>query len=210
VQLAILKPVDAARAAVVVFLAALVSCPCAHAAPQQPRMGIFTKKGAMVGMQLPFVDEQGAPTTLGAAALAGKPFILAPIFYRCPRLCGLTFGGIIELVRSMKLRLGEDYSVVSYSFNPSEGPAEAREKRAEILEQLRKKGGSAAGWSFLTASAATIEAINRELDFRVRYADRELEHSSAIFIVSPSGEVRRYFAGVEFSPEKVSAALLAP
>ena len=62
--------------------------------------------------------------------------------------------------------------------------------------------------TFLIADADTIKRVNDQLGFRVRFAEKELEHSSAIFVVTPGGEVRRYFAGVEFNPELVAKALM--
>jgi len=137
---------------------------------------------------------------------SGKPFILVPIFYKCPRLCGLTFGGVIELVNNLPEKLGEDYVVVSYSFNPKEGPKDAQEKRSEVFQRLKVKPVPTTGWRFLTASSESINALNESIGFRVRMADTQFEHSSAIFIVSPSGVVQKYFAGVEFNPKLVSAA----
>ena len=173
---------------------------------QQPRMGIFTKPGATVDLTLPLVDEEGRTMSLGDFIPSGKPFILVPIFYKCPRLCGLTFGGVVELVNNLPEKLGDDYVVVSYSFNPKEGPKDAQEKRGEVFQRLKVKPVPMTGWRFLTASSESINALNETIGFRVRMADTQFEHSSAIFIVSPSGVVQKYFAGVEFNPKLVSAA----
>lgn len=173
---------------------------------RQPRMGIFTKPGATVDLTLPLVDEEGRAMPLRDFIRSGKPFILVPIFYKCPRLCGLTFGGVIELVNNLPEKLGEDYVVVSYSFNPKEGPKDAQEKRSEVFQRLKVKPVPTTGWRFLTASSESINALNESIGFRVRMADTQFEHSSAIFIVSPSGVVQKYFAGVEFNPKLVSAA----
>lgn len=174
---------------------------------RQPRMGIFTKPGATVDLTLPLVDEEGRTMPLRDFIPSGKPFILVPIFYKCPRLCGLTFGGVIELVKSLPEKLGDDYVVVTYSFNPEEGPQEAQEKRKEVFKRIEREPTPSAGWRFLTGSPQSIDALNDSIGFRVRMADTQFEHSSAIFIVSPRGVVRKYFAGVEFDPKRVSASL---
>lgn len=174
---------------------------------RQPSMGIFTMPGATVDLTLPLVDEEGRTMPLRDFIPRGKPFILVPIFYKCPRLCGLTFGGVIELVNNLPEKLGDDYVVVSYSFNPKEGPEDAKEKRSEVLQRLKMQPVPAVGWRFLTARSEIINTLNESIGFRVRMADTQFEHSSAIFIVSPSGVVRRYFAGVEFDSKRVSATL---
>lgn len=174
---------------------------------RQPRMGIFTKPGTIIDLTLPFSDEEGRTAPLGDFVQSGKPFILVPIFYKCPRLCGLTFSGVIELVKSLPEKLGDDYVVVTYSFNPEEGPQEAQEKRKEVFKRIEREPTPSAGWRFLTGSPQSIDALNDSIGFRVRMADTQFEHSSAIFIVSPRGVVRKYFAGVEFDPKRVSASL---
>jgi protein SCO1/2 len=185
----------------------LSSLTIAVASPQPARMGVFTMPDAVIDMDLHFVDEEGRTVTLRDRVPRDKPFILVPIFYECPRLCGLTLSGVANLVNDLPLTLGKDYSVVSYSFNPVEGPKEAAAKRTSVLTRLKKPLRERRGWQFLSSSAEVINTLNGQLDFRVRMADKEFEHSSAIFIVEPEGHVRKYFAGVEFDPGKVRSAL---
>ncbi len=171
-------------------------------------MGVFTKPDAVIDLNLPFLDEAGEKVTLRDRVPSDKPFILVPIFFECPRLCSLTLSGVVQLVNQLSLTLGEDYSVLAYTFNPAEGPREAAEKRAATLKRLKSSPRDPRAWRFLSGNADSIATLNGQLDFRVRMADKEFEHSSAIFIVDPSGLVRRYFAGIEFEPKKVQVALV--
>lgn len=174
---------------------------------RQPRMGIFTKPGTRVDLARQFTDSDGTGASLQEFLIKGRPFILVPIFYRCPRLCGLTVSGVVDLVNRLELRLGSDYSVVMYSFNPDDTTKDAAEKLAKMVARIGGQPVSPQAVRFLTATPEVISATNEALGFRVRYADAELEHSSAIFVVSPDGAVVRYFAGVEFNPTRVSTAL---
>lgn len=194
---------------VVALLVLTLVCSHAHADARQPRMGIFTKAGARVDLSLPFVDSKGGRESLQSMVIPGRPFILVPIFYRCPRLCGLTISGVIELINRLPLVLGEDYSVIAYSFNPEDSPCDASARRSKMMDLISTRPNREDAVKFLVGSSENIAAINEQIGFRVRYADKELEHSSAIFVVSPDGAVRRYFAGVEFDPQKVGAALRA-
>jgi protein SCO1/2 len=170
-------------------------------------MGIFTQPDARINMALPFVDSSGEAITLAAAIPDSKSFILVPVFYQCPRLCGLTISGVIDLINTLPLKLGSDYRVIAYSFNPEDTPAHAQEKRAKAVQRVTSQPVEASSFRFLTATSDAISAINSQLDFRVRYADKELEHSSAVFIVRPDGKIARYFAGVEFNAASVAMAL---
>ncbi len=189
------------------FCALLFSRWDASGDDQQPRMGIFTRPGARIDMTRALVDSAGVTKPLRDFVEPGLPFILVPIFYRCPRLCGLTVSGVIDLVNHLPMTLGDDYSVVMYSFNPDDTTHDAAEKRAQTVARLNKKPVRQGALRFLTASSDAIEALNDALGFRVRFADKEIEHSSAIFVVTPDGAVTRYFAGIEFEPNKVAAAL---
>lgn len=178
-----------------------------YADSRQPRMGIFTKPDATVDLSLEFVDSGGERGTLTSFLPLHRPFILVPVFYNCPRLCGLTVSGVVDLVNQLPLSLGSDYGVMFYSFNPDDTVKEAADKKTKTLARLSNRSGAISAVRFLISSAATIQSINDQLGFRIRYADKELEHSSAIFIVAQDGRVRRYFAGIEFNPTRVADAL---
>ncbi len=184
-----------------------ISVGAAVADVREPRMGIFTKPGARVDLALPFTDSTGTTVPLKELTIPGRPFILVPIFYRCPRLCGMTVSGVVELVNHVPLTLGTEYSVVMYSFNPDDTTGDAAEKHAKTVSRIDTQPVPAQAVRFLTAKPEVISAMNDALGFRVRFADKELEHSSAIFIVGPDGAVARYFGGVEFDPAKVAQAL---
>lgn len=186
--------------------AVLIGASIATAEGRAPRMGIFTRPGATLDLSVPFIGVDGASKPLRSFLGAGLPFILVPTFYHCPRLCGLTFTGLEEFVNGSALRLGIDYQIVAYSFNPAERNGDAAERRARFLSRLKQPSGDG-GVVFLAGTSESIDAINSQLDFRVRMADKEFEHSSAIFIFGPSGKLVRYFAGVEFPKDRVDAAL---
>ena len=43
-------------------------------------------------LDLVFRDERGRPITLREAG-AGKPILLAPVYYRCPQICTMVLNG---------------------------------------------------------------------------------------------------------------------
>lgn len=195
-----------AAALLTLCLIALSGASVAIAESRAPKMGVFTRPGVTIDLSVPFVGADGAAKPLRSFLTPGTPFILIPTFYHCPRLCGLTFAGLEEFVNGSALRLGSEYQIIAYSFNPEEQHGDSEERRAQFESRL-KVPYAAAGTVFLTGSKESIEALNSQLDFRVRMADKEFEHSSALFIFGPSGKLVRYFAGVEFPPERVDAAL---
>lgn len=193
-------------ALIAILVWSIVNPGCADS--RQPRMGVFTKPDAQVDLSSRFTDSHGEGGELRSWVMPGRPFILVPVFYRCPRLCGLTISGLIELINRVPQALGKDYSVVVYSFNPEDTVGDAATTRAQMLKRLSTTLRSDTSLSFLIADATTVASVNDQLGFRIRYADKELEHSSAIFVVSSAGVVKKYFTGVEFNPTQVSKFLV--
>lgn len=171
-----------------------------------PKMGIFTKKDAAIDLGLQFQDAQGRQVTLAQLVKKDTPVILVPIFYDCPRLCGLTTAGVVKLVNSLPERLGADYTIIAYSFNSQETAAAALKKKQAVFAQLKSPPHDA-DWEFLVGSESSVLRLSEQIGFRFRRADQELEHSSAIFVLSPQGRVRGYVAGVEFPVKKIEALL---
>src|SRR5215831_13174306 len=94
--------------------------------------GIVQQLGSSVTMDLPFRDERGNAITLREAA-DGKPFVLALVYYRCPMLCNLILGGLLECLVALGPSAGEQFNVVTASFDPSEGPELALPKKGHYI-----------------------------------------------------------------------------
>ncbi|MBF0488447.1 MAG: SCO family protein, partial [Nitrospirae bacterium] len=63
-------------------------------------------------------DDKGNAVTL--SKYAGKPFILSIIYYRCAQSCPVLNEGLAAALKDAKLRLGEDYNVITLSFDGRE------------------------------------------------------------------------------------------
>ena len=61
-------------------------------------VGIFTQLGTKVDLNREFTDVDGVTKRLGAFAGHGKPILIAPVYYKCPRLCGLLLNGVYDLL----------------------------------------------------------------------------------------------------------------
>lgn len=197
----------------IVFLA-LVSGATGAAALEEPKteldgVGIYTELGSTVDFTLPFVDSDGNTTTLGQIS-EGKPLILVPAYYDCPRLCGLVLKGTLKLINSLTLQLGSDYKVVVVSFDPLEGPELAAKTASQYYSELIKqpKQGAGAVFKFLTGSKASIDALLGQLKFKMVKDRDEYAHTSAIMILTPQGKISQYLSGIEFSSFDTRLALV--
>ena len=83
----------------IVLVAALLGVPQASPSPLQG-VGVDQKPGGAVSLDLVFRDEEGKAITIREAS-RNKPFILAPVYYRCPQLCTLVLNGLLTALKSI-------------------------------------------------------------------------------------------------------------
>ncbi len=172
-------------------------------------VGIFTELGREVDLSLPFTDESGARRELRAFMIPHKPVIVVPVYYRCPRLCGLVQDGVIQLIKSLDLRLGSDFSVLAISFDPREGVEDAK-KAFDILNMRLKKEVSAevSGYHTLVGDTASVTAVMEQLGFKYKQEGADFAHSAAVMVLTPTGQISQYFTGIQFAPWDVHLSLV--
>jgi len=184
--------------------------PMALAARPTPlrEIGIDQKLDEQVPLDLPFRDEGGKLVRLGDY-FGTKPVILVMAYYGCPMLCPLTFDGLVRAMRALPFNLGEQFEVVTVSFDPRETPALAAAKKKDYVAMYRRPGGEA-GWHFLTGEDTAIHRLADAVGFRYKYdaASGQYAHSTGIMVLTPQGKVSRYFYGVEYAPRDLRLALV--
>jgi protein SCO1/2 len=202
---------------VVAMIAALLAPRATHAAEGAPvadsrppalrEVGIDQRLDAQVPLDLLFRDEEGRERPLGSY-FGEKPVVLALAYYECPMLCTLVLNGLVRALRAISLDLGDDFEVVTVSFDPRETPALAAAKKKNYLEQYGRDGTSA--WHFLTGEGPAIERLAQSVGFRFTWVpdENQFAHAAAIMVLTPQGRVARYFYGVEYPPRDLRLGLV--
>lgn len=186
--------------------------PAGPVADQRPEIlrdvSIDQKLDQQVPLDLVFRDESGAERTLGSF-LRGKPVILSLVYYECPMLCTLVLNGLTSALKTMSLDIGNEFDIVTVSFDPKEGPELAAAKKQSYLERYRRMGAEK-GWHFLTGEAGSINRLTEAVGFNYRYdpAIDEYAHAAAIVILTPEGKISRYFYGVEYPPRDLRLGIV--
>src|SRR5437667_4357769 len=117
--------------------------------PLLQKVGFDQRLNEQVPLDLEFTDEAGQPVKLGDY-FGDKPVILVLAYYRCPMLCTLVLNGLVQGLRDIKdMDLGDEFQVVTVSFDPEETPALAAAKKKAYVAQYGRPG-AAKGWHFLT------------------------------------------------------------
>jgi protein SCO1/2 len=190
-------------------LALLSSSPARAQLPKALEgVGIDQHLDGKIPLDLRFTDESGASVRLGDY-FGSKPVVLALVYYECPMLCTLVLNGLVSSVKALSFDVGNEFEIVTLSFDPNETSAMAAAKKETYLEAYRRPG-AAKGWHFLTGDEASIKKLADAVGFRYRYdpASDEFAHAAGITVLTPSGRIARYFYGVEFAPRDLRLGLI--
>jgi protein SCO1 len=176
-------------------------------------VGIDQRLNQQVPLDLQFKDEDGKTVKLGDYFHSGRPVILNLVYYTCPMLCGEELAGEASALGVLRFTPGNEYEVVSVSFNPDETPKDAAEKKQVYIDRMNehlehKTNGE--GWHFLTGQQPEIKQLADAVGFRYRRDTQtgQFIHAAAIMIVTPKGKIAQYYYGVEFSPKDIRLGLI--
>ncbi len=171
--------------------------------------GVVEHRGESVPLDTPLYDDQGRAVRLGDYFDGRRPVIFTLVYYDCPMLCNMMLGDLNEVVRSLKLDLGDDYRVVALSFDHTNTAAQAVDKKLTFTKNIP---GADEHWAFLLGAEQSVRAIADSLGFEYQYieASGEFAHPSVFFVLSPSGVISNYMYGrpdKQFSEKQVRLAL---
>jgi len=125
--------------------------------------------GEQTPLDLPFVDESGKAVRFGDY-FGTRPVVLNFVYYRCEDFCPLLIDGLVRTLRAVSLNLGDDFTVVTVSFDPRDTPA-------DMLGSARHLGvADREDWVLGVASAEDVDlAVSLGYEFKIgplEYADR--------------------------------------
>ena len=94
-----------------------------------------------VPLDVTFRDERGATVRLGDY-FGKRPVVLVFAYYDCPMLCTQVINGLSSALGVLSLKPGQDFEIVTVSFNPADTPASAAAKKAIYLERYQRAGAA--------------------------------------------------------------------
>ncbi len=171
-------------------------------------VGIDQRLGAQVPMDLTFKDETGKSVRLGDYFDGKHPVILTQVYYGCPMLCTLVLNDLTRGMNGLNLSAGDDFQVVTVSFDPRETPAMAKDKKATYLQSYRRPHAEE-GWHFLTGDEANIRQLTQATGFHYKWDEKFnlFIHPSGITVLTPNGVISRYFFGIDYGLKDLKLSL---
>ncbi len=172
--------------------------------PRDPRAEPFLKVefkpqlNTQIPLDLEFMGDDGLRKPLRDRLLPGKPTLLAIVYYRCPTMCNLVLNGMVDSLREIPLRPGEDFGIVAVSFDTSETHVTAHGKKVNALGMYGDS--SPAGWEFLVGDESAVTALTSAARFGFKFdpATNEFSHGTGLLVLTPDGRISRFLPGMDY------------
>lgn len=194
------------------FWAALAAGSLLSAQYARPRLTkdvtIEQKLSSPVPLNLAFRDEANHLAPL-SAYFGDKPVVLSLVYFTCTSLCPMSLRETVLGLRRVSLEPGRDYNVLVVSFDPHDTAEAAAKAKAEYRKQFNRNGYDA-GFHFLTGDEASIAKLTSAAGWRYRWdaATKQFIHAGGIMVVTPDGNMSRYFYGIDYAPSDLRMALV--
>lgn len=176
--------------------------------PLLKTVGIEQRLNEQAPLDAVFKDEYGREVRLGEY-FKGKPVVLALVYYSCPMLCNQILNGMLGSFRQVNFNIGQEYEVVTVSFDARETPELAAAKKQTYLKGYNRKGAEP-GWHFLTGDEANIKRLADAVGFHFKWDEKtnQFAHASGIMLLTPEGKLARYFYGIEYPARDMRLGLV--
>ena len=174
-------------------------------AANQVQVEVVEKIGQHIPLDIVLIDVTGTAQRL--ETLLSKPTILAQIYYTCPGACSLIQGNLAHALNKAPYNLGEEYDVISISFDDTETPEHAR-KAAETYRKIIAENPNRDSWRFFTATADNIARLTGATGFKYfKRGPQDFIHPNLVTVISGDGLIIRYLYGTEYLPFDIGMAL---
>lgn len=172
-------------------------------------MGIDEKLGAALPSDIKLTDEFGNTVQIDELISSEVPTVLNLVYFSCPRVCNFATEGLLQVIGELdSLKLGDDYKVLTVSFDPDETPELAASKAERYRGAVKNSDAEPQTWQFLTGDQENIKKLTDSVGFRYFKDGDEYAHGSALIIITPEGKVSRYLHGIEHEPSDFRLSLL--
>lgn len=171
-------------------------------------VGIDQNLNQQVPLDLTFRDENGKSVQL-SQYFGKKPVVLSLVYFGCPMLCTMVEDGLLQSLKKVSFDVGDEYNVLTVSFDPHDTPQIAAAKKA-LYVGLYGRPGAEKGWHFLTGDQDSIRQLTKAVGFHYAFdpVSGQFAHATAVMVLTPEGKLSRYFYGIQFPSGGLRLALV--
>jgi protein SCO1 len=171
---------------------------------------IEDKAGARLPLDVVMTNQDGKIVTLADyfSSSDKRPVILTLGYYGCPMLCSLVLNGLLEGLKGISFKPGQDYRLISVSIDAREKPDLAHRKRGAYLASLNAPL-DVDWWQFHVADAEASKRLAQSVGFNYSYDKKtdQFAHGAGFFVITPDGVLSRTLFGISYKPTDIKLAL---
>lgn len=172
---------------------------------QQMQIGFEEKQGQYADLDTKLINENGETVLL--RDVITKPTILNLVYFRCPGTCSPLMWGVSKFIDAVDLKLGQDYQVVTISFDYTENIKLGINKKASYIATMQNKE-AAKNWQFFVSDSMDIAKLTRSVGFHYTKVNNEFVHPTGLIALASDGKITRYLRGINFLPFDVKITMV--
>lgn len=174
-------------------------------ASQEIRVGVDEHLGQYIPLDAKFVNEHG--DTVYLKNIIKKPTVLSLVYFRCPGICSPLLDGEVEVVSKLnQLKVGKDYQLLTISFDPTDTPDLARDKKKNYMKQFTQPIPDSA-WIWLVGDEENIKKVTEAVGFKYVKDGRDFRHPGLLTVLGKDGKISRYLYGITYLPFDLQMSL---
>jgi protein SCO1/2 len=173
------------------------------------QVGFQQHQGDSVPLDLAFNDEYGTRVTL-ANYFTSRPVILTLNYFHCQNLCSLELQGLVDGLNGVPFTLGDQYTLLTVSFDPRETPHDASTARFRAMRGYIHPEATATWHVLTTSDQSAIDRLTEAVGFGYVYDPQEDDyaHPAGVVVLTPTGRISRYIYGLDYSANDLRLGLV--
>jgi protein SCO1/2 len=169
------------------------------------QIGFDEKQGQYAALDTRLVNEAG--DTILLKDIINKPTILNLVYFQCPGTCSPLMWGVSKFIDAVDLKLGEDYQVITISFDPTERIRLGIEKKASYINTMKNKEAGKY-WQFFVSDSLDIARLTASVGFNYQIINDQYIHPTGLIALGADGKIIRYLRGIDFLPFDIKITMV--
>ena len=178
------------------------------ASPDDVEIGVVEHLDEFLPDSISLINENNEQVWL--SDVIDKPTIINFVYYRCPGICSPLMEAVAGVMNKSEMIPGEDYQVLTISFDPRETIDLGIRKKKNYLGLMSEEKAAEAekGWLFFVSDSASIAKATNATGFKYKKTGNDFLHAASLTVVSPNAKITRYLNGMQFLPFEWKMAIV--
>ncbi len=173
------------------------------------KIGSKPEAEAQLPLDAVFTDHTGKKRQLSHYFNGERPILLNVMFFDCQTICQDVTAGLKKTLREIDWNMGEEYNVITLSFDPLDGVDFAKLAHDTSIEAYGRDASPDA-WPHLIGAENEIRRVTNTLGFQYQWNEDAdtYAHPAVIYIMTPDGKLSRYYEGFQYAATDLKYSLL--